>query len=230
MLLRIKQWLHRCLHRLGVPAYCKLAYNGLDDKLARFLDFEGGVFLEAGANDGLQQSNTYYLERKKGWRGILVEPIPRLFQQCQNNRPNATCVCAALVPRTYAQSTVQLVDAGLMTMVAASGNPNFSEKHIATGLKNEALPTAQTVEARAMTLDAIIEASGHPRIDFMSLDLEGYEAEALKGLNLEQHGPTWLLLEVRNRAEIEAVIGHAYEVVAELTQNADYADILFKRS
>ena len=53
--------------------------NGLQDKkVLKYLPTAPGFFIEAGANDGLKQSNTFYLESRRGWRGLLVEPIPEL--------------------------------------------------------------------------------------------------------------------------------------------------------
>lgn len=52
-----------------------MSLNGLDEKLAPYLNFKGGIFIEAGANNGIRQSNTYYLEAVRGWKGILVEPV-----------------------------------------------------------------------------------------------------------------------------------------------------------
>jgi hypothetical protein len=70
--------------------------NSLDRKIDKYLP-ERGVFIEAGANDGLNQSNTLFLARGRSWKGILVEPVPRLFERCKKNRPDSFCVNAALV-------------------------------------------------------------------------------------------------------------------------------------
>jgi hypothetical protein len=64
--------------------------NHLDEKLSKIIDIEGGFFFEAGANDGVRQSNTLYFEESRGWRGILVEPIPNRFLDCVVNRPKAS--------------------------------------------------------------------------------------------------------------------------------------------
>ena len=39
-----------------------------------------GFFFEAGAGNGIEKSNTLYLEYERNWRGILVEPNPVLFR------------------------------------------------------------------------------------------------------------------------------------------------------
>src|SRR4051794_4141832 len=41
------------------------ALYGMAGRLDRHLDFDGGFFVEAGANDGFDQSNTYHLERQR---------------------------------------------------------------------------------------------------------------------------------------------------------------------
>ena len=53
-----------------------------EDQYAFKTFFQGkpkGVFLEMGALDGHQFSNTYALEKDVGWRGVLIEPEPGLF-------------------------------------------------------------------------------------------------------------------------------------------------------
>jgi len=38
------------------------ALNDLDKKIERYLDFDNGFFVELGANDGVNQSNTLFFE------------------------------------------------------------------------------------------------------------------------------------------------------------------------
>jgi hypothetical protein len=45
-------------------------------------DFQqNGTFVEAGANDGVTESNTLALETEYGWTGLLAEPVPWLYNQ-----------------------------------------------------------------------------------------------------------------------------------------------------
>ena len=84
----------------------------LAEKLLNFLEDLGvrdGVFIEAGANNGVWQSNTYYLEKKLGWHGVLVEPNPQLFEARVQNRKNDnnSFFHCALVSEEYAGDTIK---------------------------------------------------------------------------------------------------------------------------
>ena len=59
------------------------ALDDLDRKVLRHLPDRPGIFVEAGAHDGLTQSNTAMLEFSFGWTGLLVEPIPELAARCR---------------------------------------------------------------------------------------------------------------------------------------------------
>lgn len=216
---------------LKCKRYCRMALGQLDTKLADYLDFDNGVFLEAGANNGIKQSNTYYLEAVRSWRGILVEPVPHLYNECVRNRKNTAKVFnAALVSDQYPDSTVQLTYADLMTMVSAdSGNKNFDVEHIEKGKDLQRISQTYDFEAQAMTLNQVIRDSGFKEIDFMSLDLEGYECEALKGLDLLKYGPRYIMLEVRDIDAVVTILGAHYKVLAELTSGVGYRDIIFQR-
>ena len=53
-------------------------------KLAKILwsSFQkNGTFVEAGANDGDTELNTLALETLHGWSGLLIEPVPWLFER-----------------------------------------------------------------------------------------------------------------------------------------------------
>ena len=85
------------------------------------------------------------------------------------------------------------------------------------------------IEAPARTLSSILDDFRGREVDFMSLDLEGYEVNALQGIDFERHRPRYLLIEVRDRAEIDNVIGRYYDCVATLSENERHSDLLYKR-
>jgi hypothetical protein len=53
-----------------------------------------GVCVEVGANDGVNDSNSYHFE-KIGWNCILVEPNPRLCVEIRSSRTATLIECAA---------------------------------------------------------------------------------------------------------------------------------------
>jgi len=204
-----------------------MGLNRLDEKLERYLDFKNGVFVEAGANNGIKQSNTYYLEAIKGWRGVLVEPVPHLYHECVKNRKSSKVLNAALVSREYVASTVQLMYADLMTLVKDQSD---SEAHAARGVELQGLHESYDFEANAMTLDQVLEQSGFKTIDLLSLDVEGYECEALRGLDLSKWRPRYILVEVRDLDAVLCVLADRYRLLETLSDHKKHKDMLFVRN
>jgi FkbM family methyltransferase len=204
------------------------ALHGMDRRLEALLDLEGGFFVEAGANDGYQQSNTYALERFHGWRGVLVEPIPELYREALVERPASTVVNAALVPFGHPEDTVEMRYGNLMSsVVGAHGSDEADREYVAAafalGLESE-----RTVRVPARPLSDILDEAGAPEIDLISLDVEGFEIPALGGLDLDRHAPRLMLVEIyreHHRAPIEALLADALVPVAELSP----IDVLFAR-
>lgn len=202
--------------------------DGLDHRLMPYLQAWGGFFVEAGANDGVSQSNTLYWERFRGWRGLLIEPIPELAARCAKNRPRATTVHAALVAPDYPAATVPMRYCHLMSVVAGGhGTPEAEEAHLALGRELQGVQTYE-VAAPARTLTSILTEHAVRHLDFLSLDVEGYEAAALRGLDLDRYRPTWILVEAWDRPAVEAALA-GYEPVATLSTPPRPPDVLYRR-
>jgi hypothetical protein len=105
--------------RMGSTRYSHPALHDMDGKLDRIIDRDRGFFVEAGGFDGYTASNTCYLERFRGWRGLLVEPMPELATQARRNRPAANVVQCALVGSDYGESSTTMEFGDLMTTVRA---------------------------------------------------------------------------------------------------------------
>ncbi len=218
----------RLCEALGVDRYSWMALHDLDRRLARHLDFDGGVFVEAGANDGELQSNTYYFEKLRGWTGLLVEPVPELAARCRRNR-RATVLQAALVAHEEPGATVELHVAGLMSTVSgALGDAAATARHVEAGLAVQQLPRAERVRVPARTLSSLIdEAKLRLPIDLLSLDVEGAEVAALRGLDFSRHAPRHLCIEARDAAAIAALLEPRYRLVEVLTDLGTHRDLLY---
>ena len=76
------------------------AYNDLDKKLLKYINYKDGFYIDCGANDGINQSTTWFYEKTLNWRGILIEPIPQVFEMLKKNRSKDNIfVNAALVSK-----------------------------------------------------------------------------------------------------------------------------------
>ena len=149
----------------------------------------GGTYIELGANDGLKQSNTAFLEFEKGWSGLLIEPSLDKFNLCKVNRPKSTCEYGACVNSTYSLSTIKGdFDGSLMSSV------NGVRKNLSA-----------VIEVPAFTLQSLVEKHGLTKIDFLSLDTEGYEFEILQGLDLSKHRPHYMLIEIYEKDFINMI-------------------------
>jgi FkbM family methyltransferase len=227
----LKRLLRGTSEAIGVQRFSRPALYGIDRKLERHLGPGSGIFIEAGANDGVRQSNTYHLEKFHGWTGLLVEPVPELAAECRRNRPRSVVVEAAVVAQEVPGATVGLHVAGLMsTLAGALGDPEATARHVAAAQAVQPrLPATRLIQVPARTLSALIDDAGLGPVDLLSLDVEGAEAEALRGLDLARHAPRLICVEARDEAEIAAVLGGRYRLAEVLTDVGSHRDLLFAR-
>lgn len=174
--------------------------DGLDRRLIERVDPKsGGLFVELGANDGFQQSNTLVLEKQFGWRGVLIEPVPELAAECARNRPGAIVVCAVASSPNATGSLVAISEDDLRGSVGEKG-----------------------VLSVATTLSEILVATGLQQpVDLLSLDVEGHEVEVLEGLDFSLHKPRFLLIETQNLDRVCQLLGSRYGPPEQLSHH-DY--------
>ncbi len=196
----------------------------IDFKLKPYLNYKEGFFVEAGANDGIKQSNTLYFEKYHDWRGILIEPIHDLANQCKINRPQAIIENCALVPFSYEKTEIEMRYCGLMSIVKGAMKSEREElNHVKNGCKSQQIGTYE-LKVSGTPLSSILDKHSVSRIDFFSLDVEGFELPALKGIDFDRHRPKFMLIEARYRKDIDSYLSPLYEPIAELTHH----DILYK--
>lgn len=126
----------------------------------------GAVVIDVGANIGL-----YTVPASQavgaGGRVIAFEAHPQTFGYLQRNvRRN---VAAGVVAENLAVGAAP----GTVTMTFQAGNPG--ETHVATDGE------AGDVAVRMVTLDDYCRATGVATIDYMKIDVEGYETNVLRG-------------------------------------------------
>lgn len=189
------------------PATRYRGLQELDRQVEKYLDFDNGFFVELGANDGLFQSNSWYYETCRGWRGVLVEPAPNLFLECRRNRAERTHIaCAACVSFEYADEFVKIVYSNAMS-VSMGVETDLADPLAHAELGRQFLRPGETVfafGALARPLNAILAEAGAPAvIDFLSLDVEGAEIEVLRGVDHKTYRFRHMLIECRDIDRLE---------------------------
>ena len=198
--------LARRLRRSRLPRVGARPLNKLDRQLRPILP-EKGTFIEIGANDGLNQSNTWWLERDRGWHGLLIEPALNRFLELTKNRSSKNFFfCAACVPLTFEGDFVEMVYADLMSTSETLDLVELSaERHLNDAVGHA--PTQVKFLASARPMSCLIEESGiGNRIDFLSLDVEGAELAVLKGIDFAKHSISYILVESRDVEKVRAFL------------------------
>lgn len=215
-----KNWLppvaQRWIRKRREPRY--MALHDIDRKLEKLLDFDNGFYVELGANDGKTQSNSWYFNQYRNWRGVLVEPSQANYFKCRENRPVGNHVfCAACVGYDYPHEFVKIAYANLMSApIGLDSDVADPHAHAQKGVRQHAqADEAFVFGALAKPLSELLDIANAPAsMDFLSLDVEGAELEVLKGVDHRRHRFRYLLIEGRDLARLRNFLEpHGYQYI-----------------
>jgi FkbM family methyltransferase len=166
-----------------------------------FQDRRGGVFLDVGCAWPVTGSNTYYLEKHLGWTGIGIDALDDFRAGWEEKRPlskfrNFLVTDKIAGPATFYKSE------GL-------GLSSTSRDH-AMGKMFGVEVEPEKIEVRTTTLDALLDREGVTKIDLVSMDIEGHEAKALAGFDLDRFAPELLVIEGKSRQVKKFMNRHGY--------------------
>lgn len=148
--------------------------------LKHYKNKKNGYFVEIGASDGINFSNTYLLEKEFGWKGVCVEALPKKFKLLCENRPNAVCIEKAVF--NASGLTLKFDIAHSFDML--SGISDYITERWSERVKSE----CTTIDVKTITLtDLLKEANAPAFIDYLSLDTEGSEFEILKAHDFSKY-------------------------------------------
>lgn len=139
---------------------------------------KNGFFVEFGATNGLDLSNSYLMEKEFEWNGILVEPATCWHTELINNR---TCNIETDCVWKDSKSVLtfnQVDEAELSTINSFSDTDSHSE----------ARKKGRTYEVKTISLNDLLKKYNAPKImDYLSIDTEGSEYQILSHLDFSEY-------------------------------------------
>ena len=143
-----------------------------------FLDKKEGFFLEAGADDGIDKSNTKFFE-DIGWDGICIEPSRDRFKKLVKNRK---CICVNKAIST-SKGTEEFLDIIGYGKGLSGLTKNYDSRHLVrinSETRNSETVDKKTIQVESLPLSEILKIHNISNIDYLSLDVEGSEKEVLE--------------------------------------------------
>jgi len=200
------------------------AYNDLDKKMLKFINYRNGFYIDCGANDGVNQSTTWYFEKYLNWNGILIEPLPKIYKELKLNRSqNNFFFNNALVSSSFKKKLIKMIDFE-DSIMAKVNNSKFSNNL-----------SKKTINVKATTLNNILnKIPNRKKFDFFSLDVEGAELDVLRGINFSKFSFDYILIETSNFKIIKKfLVKNNYKFIERLSNYnikhlPEFGDYLFK--
>jgi len=147
---------------------------------------KGGYFVEFGATNGIDLSNTYVLEKNFGWQGILAEPSIGWHNDLIKNRKcniDKNCV--------WTKSN-ELLDFNEVFNQELSTISFFNE----SDWHSEKRKNATSYKVNSISLIDLLKKYNAPKeIDYLSIDTEGSEYEILRNFDFEEYSFKFITVE-----------------------------------
>jgi len=169
--------------------YHRISYSQEGEDLLLDYIFKGkndGFYIDIGAHHPKRFSNTY-LFYKKGWRGINIDATPgsmRLFRKYRFKDINLEYA----ISDKSEQLTFYLFNEPALN--------TFNKKYADKYLKKPHYKIIAKKLIKTQTVNSVLAKYPPPKtIDFMSIDVEGYDEKVIKSLNLSKYKPKIILIE-----------------------------------
>jgi len=165
------------------------AQEGEDIILSRILDgkIDKGFYVDVGAHHPKRFSNTYYFY-KKGWRGINIEPMPGSKTIFDKYRPKDINLELPISSKEEELTYYIFNDPALN---------GFSKEISFQRSELKDYKILKTINIKTRTLTSVLNEylpSGQ-RINFLTVDVEGFDLDVLKSIDWSKYKPDYILIE-----------------------------------
>lgn len=145
-----------------------------------------GFYVDVGAHHPQRISNTHLLY-KRGWRGINIEGDKELLDAFRLDRPFDTNIHALVSDKAEAR-LFRRFNEGAVNTLSDSKVVDYSQTwHV-----------VEEIEVTTRTLADILDSAlpAQTEIDLLSVDVEGFDLQALRGNDWNRYRPRLVVVEV----------------------------------
>ncbi|MFH2204082.1 MAG: FkbM family methyltransferase, partial [Elusimicrobiota bacterium] len=182
--------------------------------------------VKVGANDGVTGDPcSDILLSGTRWKGLLIEPVPHIFDRLKANFPDAKrySLEQSAVGAAAGETTFYYVDKD--AIISLPDLPHWYDKigsfdrnHIVKLLDGVLEPHIRECAVEVQTLTAILKKNGIRDIHLLHIDTEGFDLEVLKTLDFAAYAPLLIFAEhlhlsaADKKIMIELLREHGYSV------------------
>ena len=176
-----------------------------------FDDRRGGTFVDIGAWHWRDGSTTLYLEKHLGWKGLAVDAQDSVRQGYVENRPDTKFFHYA-VGRVSGQK-IKFYLGGQLSSTSREYTEFYDEPQ-------DQPPPA--IEVETITMNDLLTREGITRVDFLSMDIEDGEPDALAGFDIQKYKPRLVCIEAHEAVQVPIAkyfAEHGYERIEEYLEH-----------
>jgi FkbM family methyltransferase len=158
---------------------------------------DNGYFVEVGAWDGVQWSNTSGL-LEAGWTGVYFEPQTEVFAKLMDNyHENSNAILINKALSDYVGST-RLYLGGSVSTIHRKTRDNYLKMG---AFGQTGLADGETEVVSVSTLDAELDWLKTPvGFEVLVIDVEGSEMDVLRGFSMHKYKPQLVIIEAHEKA------------------------------
>ena len=183
--------------------HLKDSSENIANELSNLQDKYDKTFIEFGATDGLDISNSYTLESSFNWKGVLSEPSPQWHEALKKNRKNSKIITKCIWKESGKKLDFFMSDFGSLSTIKDFVESDKISIPTNTEIR---LKSGKTISVETISLnDVIKEYFNSICPSYISIDTEGSEYEILKAFDLDNFRPKVFTIE-HNHTENETKI------------------------
>ncbi len=189
-----------------------------------FENKRNGFYVNVGAHHPKRFSNTYHFYRFRGWRGINIDAMPGGMKAFHRSRPSDINLEAAVSDSAEELTYFIFNETALNTF-----DPDLAAQRNG----KQGYYIVRQIPIRTQRLEKILEEylPAGTKIDFLTIDVEGFDLKVLRSNDFNRFRPTVVLVEditvtnwrqINDSATTQCLRAHGYEPFANTMRTIMY--------